>query len=171
MKKVKVIFMSTICALLLIISIYNIKNNSKFWDISFYNIITILIAIVVTYYFTQKNNNEKKKKEEAENILEKIQKIISLEKYYIIDDDFDEKSINMMKRTVNNKIVILEKISKELNIQDEINYIKVKFKEYRELIDEHITDITYLKKSSLELKKILILIDDKIDEIKLKLYT
>lgn len=170
MDRKKIITISIIVLVLIVFGIYNGITNKEFWNMSLYNILTLLVAVVVAFYFTQKNNDIRKTKEKAENIFEKIQDIINQDKYYRIDEKTDERELNMMKRTVNNKLKLLEKESSIINNDSEMKYLREKFDEYRAFIDDHINDKKYLEKSEIELKKILNLMDDKIDEIRLKLY-
>lgn len=168
MEIIKKIFIILIVAGIIVIGIFNF-NNGEFWNISICDCLTLIVAVVIAYYFTKSDNKITKKREIIESILDKIQFQINHPEYYKLKET-DEKDLYMMKRAINNKIALLEKNEKGIKISAEIKYIKDKFNDYRSLIDEHITDKDYLAKSEKELRKMLMLIDDKIDEIKLKLY-
>lgn len=168
MEIIKKIFILLIVIGIIVIGICNL-NNSEFWNISICDCLTLIVAIVIAYYFTKSDNKITKQKEIIESILDKIQFQINQPKYYKLKET-DEKDLYMMKRAINNKIALLENLVKGFKISADIKYIKEKFNDYRSLIDEHITDKDYLVKSEKELRKLLMLIDDKIDEIKLKLY-
>lgn len=168
MEIIKKVFIILIVIGIIVIGIFNF-NNSKFWNISICDCLTLIVAVVIAYYFTKSDNKITKKREIIESILDKIQFQINQPKYYKLKET-DEKDLYMMKRAINNKIALLENSAKRIKISTDIKYIKEKFNDYRSLIDEHITDKDYLVKSEKELRKMLMLIDDKIDEIKLKLY-
>ena len=168
MEIIKKIFIILMVAGIIVIGIFNF-SNSEFWNISICDCLTLIVAVVIAYYFTKSDNKITKKREIIESILDKIQFQINQPEYYKLKET-DEKDLYMMKRAINNKIALLEKNEKGIKISTEIKYIKDKFIDYRSLIDEHITDKDYLVKSEKELRKMLMLIDDKIDEIKLKLY-
>ena len=64
----------------------------------------------------------------------------------------------------------IDKYSKKFHLEDEIIYIKDKFSEYETLLSDHISDFTYLSKSSKELKRPLELITEKLYEMMLKIF-
>lgn len=168
MEIIKKLFIILIVIGIISLGIFNF-SNCEFWSISICDCLTLIVAVVIAYYFTKSDNKSTKKREIIESILDKMQLQINQPRYYELKET-DEKDLYMMKRTINNKIALLEKSAKKIKIDTDIKYIKEKFNDYRSLIDEHITDKDYLVKSEKELRKILMLIDDKIDEIKLKLY-
>ncbi|MPM96456.1 hypothetical protein SDC9_143619 [bioreactor metagenome] len=129
-----------------------------------------MVALVFAYYFTQKNIDNRKIKEIIEDIIIKIQIEISNDSSYIFEKDFDKKVIMLKLRNLNNKIDILESAKKELKISEEVNYIHKEFDEYRESIGENLEDINFLITNQKEFMKKLQNIDNKCDELKMRLY-
>ncbi len=151
---------------LIILIVYNIRNNSNFFITSIHFIINIIIAIVFAYYLVQNKNDERKRKEIAEKVLRDIQ-LLSLTK--LVDSPVDKlefmKKILMHKRSLNNKIKALEGIGDALGINEHIKYIKDKFEEYEALIDE-MNKENYQGSSD----KIMFLIDEKCELAIVELY-
>ena len=170
MKRIKIGTIVFLLMIIIILGIVNFITNGEFWKASFYEIITLIIALVVTYIFSELNSKEVKRREILERMLENVQDIINQPKYYKLRDT-DEKDLSMMKRTINNKLSLInQELKNDKTMNEKIKYIIDNFNDYRSLIDEHLNDREYLEKSENELRKKLLLIDDKIDEIKLKLY-
>ncbi|MBQ8299698.1 MAG: hypothetical protein IJX99_07620 [Clostridia bacterium] len=148
----------------------NFKTNTDFFKMDFSSGITVLIGIIISYFLVNRDNNEKNLKDTTEKIIDKIQGMIRNPMMYKFNEDVDVRDIHMTKRAIDNKLNLLKKVSKKLDFENEIEYIISQFDEYVTLVDDHINDIEYLKRSELDLKRRILLIDDKFDEIKLKLY-
>lgn len=76
----------------------------------------------------------------------------------------------MISRRINNKIHLLENHKDKLRYTNEINYIINEFNCYREILGEIVTFEEYVEQKQ-QLSKIMMNIDDKLDEIRLHLYT
>lgn len=162
----KVIFFFT--AFFAVIVIGNIFLNDKFFELTVGNSISAMISLYVAYYLTEIRNNERKYKEKAEDILNKIQVLVSEPSFTC--DNYELREHRIRQRTLNNKITLLEKISQKLTCEDDVKYIRQQFDDYREFIDAHIEDVEHLKKSKPELMKFAANIENKCDEIKVNFY-
>ena len=153
-----------------ILSIFNIKHNDNFFEISLYNVLNLVIAVAIAYYLTQRKNDERKLKEKAEEIVEKIQIKLNDGQAYNINSDEDIAYVLLMHRSISNWIRLLDSIKEKLKFETEVNYISENYKNYKEFIGNHINDIDYLAKSRKELENYILLIDNKLDEIKISMY-
>jgi len=175
MKKVVVaIFIWGSFAFTIITGAYNIFFNCSFWSASITQVLTLLVTIGVAFWATQYKNDLRKMKENAENVIEKLQAIVSNEQFYSIPADGDlseiQKNINSTNRKINNCIDILEQYGSNLKFKEEINYIRKEFETYKTRTGEHIQDLYYLSKSEGEFRRIAENIDTKCDFIILSLY-
>lgn len=159
-----------VIAFLVFVIDYNIIYNKDFLITPIYTIFNISVAIFFAYYLTQKKNDERKLKETAENIINKIQNIISDDYLYNINEGTNKRKLLMMHRQIGNKMFLLNSVKNELKLSPEITYIKNTFQDYRNFVGEHINNIDYLSNSEDILMKLIGLIDDKLDEIIVKLY-
>ena len=64
-----------------------------------------------------------------------------------------------------------DNLSRNFSIEEEARFLSSKFSEYDEVIGNHINDLDTLKKMSLDLKRPLDLISQKIFEIMIELYS
>lgn len=160
-----------LCGILILgIAFLNYRDNEKFFEASLINIATIVIALCVSFYFTQKRTDERKQKEILLDLLKKIQAITESKEVYRFEGQSKDK-ILMRNRDINNKITILETVAPNYISQEDITFIRKKFDEYSELVGDHIGDILYLSKSDKELKRPIELINNKITQISLKLFS
>ena len=157
---------------IIVLIYYNLKNNnlSDFLIAPLYSLVTVLVAIVFAFFFTQRKNDERKVKENAELLLDKIQHIISDERFCVIQKKEDVDFLLIQIRALSNKIDCFKKIQGKLGITKEINYIIAVFNQYEEYIGNHNTDILHLANSYTDLHNKIVLIDDKCDHIKIQLY-
>lgn len=149
-------------------------RNENFWNVNAAQVLTLIVTICIAFWATQSKNDERKKKDHAEQILRKIQMIVTNEAFYCISTSCDvvenKKKMTMTNRSLNNAIDILKKYGSMLNFNDAVEYIEKEFKDYRELVSEHCEDLEYLNKSESTLKKYADNIDNKCDSIILDLY-
>lgn len=149
---------------------YNVKNNTDFFDAPIYTIINILVAVFFAYYLTQRKTDERKLKEKAECIIDKIQLAINDERSYKITSKNDVDFLKIKQRTVSNQIEVLSTLNDKLKFTEKIMYIRDRYVEYKELTGNHIEDIEHLTKSETDLLNKILLIDNKLDEMKIDLY-
>lgn len=174
MKKLKIPKLSSIIAGIIIIgtafiAIYNFQINSKFWEASAINCISIIVAVLVAYFFVQRQNNRRKQNELLLELLLQLRTQISDVTAY----DFSKQTsseINMRKRSISNKVDLILKHNSAFKKED-TEFISDKFKEYEQLIGNHINDIDYLTKSREELFRPLNLMNDKLFSMALDLFS
>ena len=162
-------FVVVLSLAILIFTIINALRNPDFIKMSLYNVLTLYIAIIIAYYFSQSKNDERKRKEKLEEIISKIQSSVTSEEAYITEETTKDE-ITMFQRNLSQKITVLSSFAIKYKIEEETKYIYDRFYEYKDFIGDHLTDMPFLQKSRIDLKKWLDLIDNKCDEIKLKLY-
>ena len=157
-------------AFIIVIGIVNLIKNTEFWTSSISQVITLLIAIIITLYATQYKNDQRKAKDYAENVIRKIQNIVNDEKFIIFTPNIDKLIITMSNRKLSNYTSILKAYGKKLGFSEEAKYIEEEFQRYRTFVDDHITDIEYLKKSTTTLQNYADNIEQKCEHIILNLY-
>lgn len=147
-----------------------VKNSPDFWNTSITSCLTVLVALVVSYYFAKKNQDERNLKDSYFKAMEKMQNLVNEEELYKIDNKKDLNFALMKKRELSNKVNILKKYSKKLNLENEIEFIDDKVQEYVDFLGNHAGDLNYLKQSEMDLKRPLELIDGKLQESMLKIF-
>lgn len=166
----KYIISVIVIVLLTILVIYNIKNNDNFFDLPINSLLTLFTAIFISFYLVQKNTDQRYQKQIYCNLLSDIQKIVTDPNTYILNKNTNSIEITTRKRTLSNYLGLVNSNSKKFGLEKEAKFIFDKFKEYDDLIGNHITDIEYLEKSKEELQRPLNLINSKLYEMMLKLY-
>lgn len=152
-----------------IINIFTLKNKS-FWDTSFTSCLTLLVALVISYYFSQKKLDERCQKESYLKLIEKVQRLVMDEDLFEIQTSKDIEIVLMKKRELNNCVYMLKKYARKFALDDDIKFIEEKTQEYTDFFGNHQQDIEYLKKSSNDLSRPLLLIDSRLSEIMIKLF-
>lgn len=104
------------------------------------------------------------------NLLLDIQKFVTNPDIYSFDANTDIRTITLKKRILSNYIRIANSYSEKFNLEQEINFIREKFKEYDKFIGDHISDINFLCKNENDLRRPLDLINYRLYEMMLKLY-
>lgn len=164
-----------VCFILaLVVAVVSFCYNDDFWKVNAAQALTLILTICVAFWATQIKNDERKKKEHAEQILRKIQAIVTDESFYSISASCEvldnKKRINIANRSLSNNIDMLKRYGELLGFKDGAEYIAKEFKDYREFVSEHIEDVEYLSKSETTLKKYAENIDAKCDWIVMELY-
>ena len=149
----------------------------EFWKASAVQLLTPLIAVCLTFFATQMKSDQRELTKHAEQIVEKIQVIVSNEQFYKFPNTTDpavvkenRERIQLTNRKISNCIDSLIEYSKHLKFEEEANYIKDEFNRYRELIDSSSVDFNALSGLYIALKKHAENIDSKCDRISIKLY-
>ena len=171
LKKLPFFIIIVIC----ILSAYNIyKFRGAFFKISIEQVMTILVAVGIAFWATQRKNDQRKMKEEAERIIEKIQSFVSSDCFINIPSDGDtetiQRNINAYNRKINNYISILNEYGQLLSFSDETDYIQKTFEEYKSTVGNHINNPDYLSDSSIDFERMSANINNKCEEIIVKLY-
>ena len=148
--------------------------NPTFWHANVAQSFTLIMTVGIAFLATQLKNDVRKKKEHAEQILKKIQAIVTNNGFYYVSAESDsaetQKTMMMTLRSLNNSIDLLKKYGTELGFKSDAEYIEREFNAYREFVSDHITDIDYLSRSESTLRKHSENIDNKCDIIIWRLY-
>lgn len=173
-RTITIILMILLAGLILLTGVCNWITNEDFFEASITQILTLAITLSIAFWATQYKADMRKMKEHAEDVLSKVQLLVSDMQFYSIPKDGDKevisKQINAANRKINNYISILEEYAKTLKFKKEIKYIHAEFNTYKDRVGEHINDLDYLAKSEDEFKRIAENIDSKCEYIILKLY-
>lgn len=170
-KNPSILFVLLFLVFIIILAICNIKHNEDFFKIPLYNILNLFIAVVIAYYLTQRKNDERKLKEKAEELIDKIQNKLNSGQAYNITSSEDIAYVLLMHRSISNWLRLLEKLKDKLKFKNELAYINENFRSYKEFIGNHVSDLDYLSKSRKELENYILLMDNKLDEIKISMYS
>lgn len=149
---------------------YNAFRNETFFEINIGTAIAALIAIVISYFLAQNATDERKKKEIIDDLICQIKSLVSDDCCYLIDDNANKETILSKTRNIANCISVLKRLDFKNIDKTNVDYISKEFDQYNDLIGEHIDDLSYLRKSNKELQNHIRLIDNKLDEIRFKLY-
>ena len=160
--------------LALVVTVTSFFCNDDFWKVNAAQALTLILTICIAFWATQLKNDVRKKKEHAEQILKKIQAIVNNDGFYYVSAESDaietQKRMTMTFRSLNNSIDLLKKYGQELGFKADAEYIEKEFKDYRDFVSEHITDVDYLSRSESTLRKHSENIDNKCDIIIWGLY-
>jgi hypothetical protein len=160
--------------LALVVTVTSFFCNDDFWKVNAAQALTLILTICIAFWATQLKNDVRKKKEHAEQILKKIQAIVNNDGFYYVSAESDaietKKRMTMTFRSLNNSIDLLKKYGQELGFKVDAEYIEKEFKDYRDFVSEHITDVDYLSRSESTLRKHSENIDNKCDIIIWGLY-
>lgn len=150
-------------------TLYNARYTEHFFEASATSCITIAVAVIVSYYFVQRKGDVRKQKDIILDLIFNLQRQIASEE--MIDFSKQEsEEIMMRNRAINNRLAVLKGVSDQFEIVGEVSFVLEKFKEYEELIGNHINDLQHLIDAKKDLQRPLGLIDVKLTELALKLY-
>ena len=175
MKNTLVTFIVVVCLVFaVIVFVGSWICNPNFWHANAAQSFTLVMTVGIAFMATQLKNDVRKKKEHAEQVLKKIQVIVTNDDFYYISSESDpieiRKKMMMTFRSLNNSIDVLKKYGIELGFKSDSEYIEKEFEDYREFVSEHLTDADYLNKSETTLRKHSENIDNKCDIIVCGLY-
>lgn len=167
--KRKIVLYGTVIILAIILGIYNYKTTSDFFEVSLNEILILLMTFFLGTYFVEKNSKEEKTKEKYEKLLDKFENAL-MDKNMIDSMIKNEKTCDILLRfkKLNNILDILKSKSEELVLKEEIEVLEKDYKEYNDKLSTHITSPSKIDFDDLERLKINI--ENKCDEIRLKLF-
>ena len=155
-----------------VLGVYNFcKYRSGFFKMSIVDCLTLGIAVIVASIFVRKENNVLRKKEIYFSLLSSLQDIISSDSLYIIKEDTTKEKLTMTIRKIRNQASRVNLYGNQFGLKKENEIISKEIKEYIDFVSDHITDIEYLSKSQNQLKRPLDIINDKLFEMMMKLYS
>ena len=160
--------------------IYNIKENDLFFEVSIIEIVlailelfSLIIGSIIIYFLTRKDNKIFKQKEIVEKLVDKLQKLLQEDYIVGINEQFikcERIMLNIKYRKISNHISLLKSFSRKFDYFEMIDYVDKKMKEYKESICKMEEDSDFSEKSFNNLKRLINLIDDKLEEIIIKIY-
>lgn len=155
-----------LCIIGILLCIYNVLYNDKFFKVSVTSLLTIFIAVIFSYWFVQRKNDKRNKNEKIDKMVYKIQEIVCGSDFISsVNEDMSRKNL-IRHRSVANKITYLKDVCGENNeVKSAIIEIEKEFESFREFYGNHYKDQEYMEKSQNELFNYITKIDDKADEI------
>lgn len=153
--------------------IYNaVKYPCTFWQMTFGNCLTLLIALFLSFFFVQRKAeqdrvkaDQRKQKEAAIRLLEALQDVVLSKAAYEVTKETGTEPLTMTKRRISNYLDTLKKNANGFGIDAEIEQLDGYLKEYSSLIGNHIHSVDELQNCSKDLLRPLELIDEKIFEM------
>ena len=141
-------------------------------------------VFIISYYFTIKKQDYEKKIDTYESIIVKMQKKLLEDPAHINSlnmQDATKKASEKLKfynreilsyfRELTNYIDLLDKYKGDLNIKDDLDFIKKHLEEFKEKITDDVYDVNQtIKQARSYIRKQVGHIDNKLDEIRLKLH-
>lgn len=177
-----------VLVLLIVWLICSLNVKCKFIEVGLAEWLSITLGFeavfIISYYFTIKKQDYEKKIDTYESIIVKMQKKI-LEDPALINSlsmqdatkkasekfRFYNREILSYFRQINNFIDLLDKYKGDLNIKDDLAFIKKHIEEFKEKITDDVYDNNQtIKQARSYINKQVGLIDSKLDEIRLKLH-
>lgn len=164
---------------------WNLKENEEgFYKIDIISLIDtiihffeLLVTIVIGYYlmysFTKKDNKIIKQKEIVEKLITKTQNYIyedcitNIKKETILNN---ELILNMQIRKISNHIKYLKKFSDDFDYSDLIDDADKNFFKFKENISKMREDKEFNCKSFNNLTRLINLVDNKLEEILVRIY-
>ena len=168
-KKLAKITAGVLIVAVLIVAVYNMVCNDKFFEASFTSCISLIVAIGLTFYFVQVQTDRRKQKEIFIQLIESFKCIVDDEKSSEFEKLSDEE-ILMLKRNMSNKLEIIKKLEERFSIEEQVAFLAEKYEEYAAIIGNHIQDRDTLNKLHKELRRPLSLMSEKMFEMMLDLY-
>ena len=173
-----------ITIILLIWLVLNFSVKCSFLKVKFSDWISIFLVFwatfLITFYFANKKLDYEKHIEAYESIVIKMQQILFDDPAHISSShpadhkiagklQLYNKEILLYFKKLNNKLNLLKKYLGDLKIQDELDFIEKTLSEYQDKVTEDLCDVT-IKEGRSYINKQTTLIDNKLDEIRLKLH-
>lgn len=168
--KILFIFECVLLLAIVILFVFNAITNDNFFNASMSQLMTLMVAIVIAFWATQLKNDTRKQKEQIENILRKIQTLISHPNFHSINENTVKDDVLITNRAISNYIKLLKTHSKKFKIQNDVEYIEGQFETYKTFISDNIYDFKALENQHITLRKWSENINYKCDQIIFSLY-
>ena len=174
-----------ITALLIIWLILSLCTDICYFDISLKDWFTIFFGFVAvfffSYYLTNIRLNYEKKLDTYEQILIKMQNKLKEDPAHLFSKSmsvdhadknlsFYSKDILLYFRALNNYFNLISKYQGDLKIADDLKFIEEHLDTYKFELTENISNYETIKSKRSIVQKEIDLIDNKLDEIRLKLH-
>lgn len=179
------IIASVVTVVLVAWLVLSLTIDCKFLKVELAQWLSIFLAFwatfIITFYFANKKQDYEKYIDAYESTIDKMQKILidDLSSLFLNDNNKEKKKdvklltynreILLYFKKLGNKLDLLKRYMGDLKIKEEITFVEKNLSEYRENISDDLY-IATLKEKSSYMKRQIALIDNKLDEIKLKLH-
>lgn len=163
MKKIVEINIYILALLFVIFTLLSFVNNFMkidFFNMNFFNYLTIFIGLVVSYYLNNRNNEKRKIKELIEKIILNNQIILKSE---IINNIENRKILTIHLRKLSNNIENIKKLLKELNTEEFVDVLEKNIQKLKESTDEPTPNIEQVQKT-------IEIFDDSLNRLTVSLY-
>lgn len=157
-----------VCVIYIGVINYN-ACKSKFFDATFIDVLNLIFVAFFTYFLVEIKSDERKKKENIENLISKLYLILDDSKFYNISGQDQLTELRIIQRSVRSKIQILINLNFR-SIEKDLEYINQEFDEYWNCVSENVDNIIKLKGISQTLYRHINNIENRLDEMILKLY-
>jgi hypothetical protein len=131
---------------------------------------TLMVAVIIAFWATQFKNDTRKQKEQIENILHKLQALISHPDFHSINEKTVKEDVLMTNRAISNYIKLLKTRSEKFKFQNDIEYIEDQFESYKTFISDNICDFKALENQHITLRRWSENIDYRCNQIIFSLY-
>ena len=142
----------------------------SYFNVPLQTLLSILVAILFAFYYAQYKTDERQQKEVVKKLIDSLISIINKPCMYQIKNGNDIMEVRISQRSVFNKLDQLAKFSTKFKYQDDIKQITKDFSDYWSLLSENITSVQVLMGKELEFSKILLIVEDKLESVLVKIY-
>ena len=136
---------------IVIINIYIIRNDA-FWNTSVTSCAELLITILVGYLFIEKKQDERIKKDLFVMSVDKMISKLDNELFYKISNNIDVENVLSDTKELKALCQVLQNNMNNGNMKTSLLDVEKELYEYGLFIENHKTDISYLRKSKSDLQ-------------------
>lgn len=182
-KRNKIIIFSLFSGIILLTAIWIIccNNNCNFWEVTFYEILSIsvgallgVLGFAITIIIVEGKNDKRRFIDAVAITLDKMDEILTsrvLMPSSTKTDSLEHKKMMIAKRRMTNYLTILEKNCSEIKCENEIKFMKSKFDEYEIKVDTlYQLDAKISEEFKSEIDNLLGLIEHKICETRVSIF-
>lgn len=152
------------------VAVYNAVINDKFWEMSLFQVMTLLATIFLAFFLSQKLTDDRRREAKAESLLLIIQQELQDSRFTDMNSQEDVEYVGIKNRRIANTIDCLKKISSRVGITEGVGIIKEKFDRYEELYGNHVTDLVHLQSSKIDFENIVVCIKDECERMIVSFY-
>lgn len=148
---------------------FNLLTNKDFWISSASSIFSIFAVLFLSYYLTQKRNDQRKKLENYDRLICKIQDELYNEAMFCANSKEEQNKALNLQRSLGNKLKYFMDFCDE-ELKDDAKYMSDEYVRLKTLYGNHMSDVDYINKSKEDFKNGLCKIDDRCEELHLKIF-
>ena len=181
-RKSKFVILGMLASIVLFTVIWIIfcHRNCGFWDVSFYEILSVsvgailgVIGFAITLIIVEGKNDERRFIDAIAIILDKMDEILiskDLIPTSVGTNTTNYKKMMSAKKRISNYITILEKNAEKIKLSNEISFVKKKFNDYEIMVDSYISLKSLTEDFKSDVENTIGLIDHKICEMRVNIY-